>query len=298
MKLNVEIARKLGYVKPPKGVLIDIKKIKDYPDNQVVVLCTGAQGEKNAVLMRIVNKTHRHVELRRDDTIIFSSSIIPGNERTIQRLKDNIYRQCDNVIHGDIMDVHISGHSTKRDILEFISQTKPDYFVPVFGNHFFLKEARNLAVRNGFPEKNTIVPDNGTIIDMTQNGVKVHKEKANTDYVFVDGLGISDMQHVVLRDRQVLSEDGMVVVIATVDTKTGKLVQNPDIISRGFVFLKDNKKLIEDVRRKVKDLIIESDPRSWADTNQIRNDIRDKIGKFLFSKTEKRPMVLPVVIEV
>ena len=298
MKINVEIVRKLGYVKPPKGVLIDIKKIKDYPDNKVVVLCTGAQGEQNAVLMRIVNKVHRHVELTKHDTIIFSSSIIPGNERTIQRLKDNIYRQCDNVIHGDVMDVHISGHSTKRDILEFISQTKPDYFVPVFGNHFFLKEAKNLAVRNGFPEKNTIVPDNGTIMDMTKKGIKVHKQKVNTDYVFVDGLGISDMQHVVLRDRQVLAEDGMVVVIATVDTKTGKLVQNPDIISRGFVFLKDNRKLIEDVRRKVRELVVESDPRSWADTNQIRNDIRDKIGKHLFVKTEKRPMILPVVIEV
>ena len=154
------------------------------------------------------------------------------------------------------------------------------------------------AARNGFPEKNTVVPDNGTIMDLSQKGLKVHKQKANTDYVFVDGLGISDMQHVVLRDRQVLAADGMVVVIATVDTKSGKLVQNPDIISRGFVFLKDNRRLIEDVRRKVKDLIVESDPRSWADTNQIRNDIRDKIGKFLFSKTEKRPMVLPVVIEV
>ncbi len=299
MKMNVEIAKNLGYIKIPKGCLIDIKDVNKYPDNKVVVICTGAQGESNAVLMRMVNKNHRHITLRREDTVIFSSSIIPGNERTIQRLKDNIYRQCDHVIHGDVMDVHISGHSTRQDIVEMVTQIKPDYFVPVYGNHFFLKEAQNLVVEEaGFSRDHTIVPDNGTIIEMTTKGVQVLDKKAPSSYVFIDGLGISDMQHVVLRDRQVLAEDGMVVVIATLDTKTGKLIQNPDIISRGFVFLKDNKKLIEDVRAKVRKLVVESDPLTWADTNQIRNDIREKIGQFLFSKTEKRPMVLPVVIEV
>ncbi|MBU0661186.1 ribonuclease J [Patescibacteria group bacterium] len=299
MKLNVEIAKKLGYIKIPRGILIDIKDISKYPENKVVVLCTGAQGEENAVLMRVVNKTHRFITLRRNDTVIFSSSVIPGNERSIQRLKDNIYRQCDHVIHGDVMDVHISGHSTRQDILEMVEQIKPDYFVPVYGNHFFLKEAKNLVVEHGnFPEGNTIVPDNGTIIDMTKEGVKVLDKKATSNYVFIDGLGVSDMQHVVLRDRQVLAEDGMVVVIVTIDTKTGQLIQNPDIISRGFVFLKDNKKLIEDVRAKVRTLVVESDPLTWADANQIRNNIREKIGQFLFKQTEKRPMVLPVVIEV
>ncbi len=298
MKMNVKIAQELGYIKVPKDTMIDIKNINKYPENKVVVICTGAQGEENAVLMRIVSKRHRFITLKKHDTVVFSSSIIPGNERTIQRLKDNIYRQCDNVIHGDIMDVHISGHSTRQDILAMIEQIKPDYFMPIYANHFFLKEAKNLAVQNGFPEKKVIVPDNGTVTEMSQKGIKVLSKKIPTDYVFVDGLGISDMQHVVLRDRQVLAEDGMVVVIATVDSKTGKLTQNPDIISRGFVFLKDNRKLIEDMRARVKKLVIKSDPKTWADTNQIRNDIRDKIGQFLFQKTEKRPMVLPVVIEV
>lgn len=299
MKMNVSIAQELGYIKAPKDVLIDIKLAHKYPDNKVVVVCTGAQGEENAVLMRIINKMHRHIELKRNDTVIFSSSVIPGNERSIQRLKDNIYRQCDNVIHGDIMDVHISGHSTRQDILDMIAQTKPDYYMPVYANHFFLKEARSLAVREGGMDYDkVIVPDNGTVVDLTKEGVHVHKEKARADYVFVDGLGVTDMQHVVLRDRQVLAADGMVVVIATVESKTGKLIQNPDIISRGFVFMKDNKKLIEDVRAKVKQMVIESDPSTWADTNQIKNDIRDKVAQFLFTKTEKRPMVLPVVIEV
>ncbi len=299
MKMNVEIAKELGYIKEPKGTMIDIKDAHKYPDNKVVVVCTGAQGEENAVLSRVVNGTHRNLELRKEDTVIFSSSVIPGNERTIQRLKDNIYRQCDHVLHGDIMDVHISGHSTRQDIVEMIDQIKPEYYIPVYANHFFLKEAKTLAMEElNFPADKIIVPDNGTVIDVTKKGLAVLKEKAPSEYVFVDGLGVTDMQHVVLRDRQVLAEDGMVVVIATVDTKTGKMIQNPDIISRGFIFLKDNKKLIEDLREKVKKMVVESDPASWADTNQIRNDLRDKVGQFLFSKTEKRPMVLPVVIEV
>lgn len=298
MKKNIEIAQKLGYVKPAKGTLIDIRKIDEFPDDKIVIVCTGAQGEENAALNRIVSGNHRTVKLRKKDTCIFSSSVIPGNERSIQRLKDNIYRQCDNVIHGDLMDVHVSGHGTRRDIVDMLEQVKPDYFMPVYGNHFFLKEAANLAIKNGYNKDNIVVPDNGTVTELSKESLKVLSKKVPTDYVFVDGLGISDSQHIVLRDRQVLAEDGMLVVIATMDTKTGQLIQNPDIISRGFVFLKDNKKLIEDIRHKVKKMVVDSDPKTWVDTNQIRNDIRDKIGQFVFTKTEKRPMILPVVIEV
>ncbi len=299
MKMNIEIAKELGYVKPTKGTLIDVHKIDNYPENKVVVIGTGAQGEENAVLNRIASGNHRTIRLRKSDTVIFSSSVIPGNERSIQRLKDNIYRQCDNVIHGDLMDVHVSGHGTRRDIEDMLDQVKPDYYMPVFANHFFLKEAKMLAMSKGFKEKDVFVPDNGVIYEMTKKGgLKQLKQKVPTEYVFVDGLGVSDTQQIVLRDRQALAEEGMIVVIVTVRSHSGKLVQNPDIISRGFVFLKDNKKLIEDIRHKVKDMVHASDPKSWADTNQIRNDIRDKIGQFIFTKTQKRPMVLPVVIEV
>jgi ribonuclease J len=299
MKKNVEIASRLGYIKPGKSTMIDIRKIDDYPDNKTVVVCTGAQGEERAALNRIVSGQHRTVSLRKSDTVIFSSSVIPGNERTIQRLKDNIYRQADHVIHGDVMEVHVSGHATRTDIVDMLEQVKPDIYMPVYANHFFLKEAKWLAEEHGFASENIYVPDNGSVYEMDKKGhITLLKEKIPTDYVFVDGLGVSDSQHVVLRDRQVLAEDGMVVVIATIHSHTGKLVQNPDIISRGFVFLKDNKQLIEDIRKKVKQLVIESDPSTWADTDQVRNDIRDKIGQFVFTKTEKRPMILPVVIEV
>lgn len=299
MKKNIELAKELGYVKPDKNTLIDVHSTDDYPDDKIAIVCTGAQGEENAVLNRIASNEHRSVRLRKNDTVIFSSSIIPGNERSIQKLKDNIYRQCDHVIHGDIMDVHISGHGTRKDILDMMQQVKPDFFMPVYGNHFFLKEAQNLVTEVGdFPKEKTFVPDNGSIYDLKDGKVKTYNVKAPSDYVFVDGLGVSDSQHIVLRDRQVLAEDGMLVVIATINGKTAKLLQNPDIISRGFVFLKDNKKLIEDIRHKVKKIIVTSDPNTWADTDQIRNNLRDKIGQFVYTKTGKRPMVLPVVISV
>jgi len=298
MKKNIELASKLGYIKPDKKTMIDIHKSEDYPDDKVVIVCTGAQGEENAALNRIVSGQHRTIKLKKTDTVIFSSSVIPGNERTIQRIKDNIYRQADHVIHGDLMDVHVSGHATRQDIIDMIDQTKPDYYMPVYANHFFLKEAKWLAEEQGFNSNKIFVPDNGSVFELSSKGLTLRKEKVPTEYVFVDGLGVSDSQHVVLRDRQVLAEEGMIVVITTVDSHTGQLVQNPDIISRGFVFLKDNKQLIEDVRKKVKKMVVESDPKTWADTDQIRNDIRDKIGQFIFSKTEKRPMVLPVVIRV
>jgi ribonuclease J len=298
MKMNIELAKELEYIKIQRGLLEDIKKIGKYEDKQIVVLCTGAQGEENAVLSRIVSGEHHQVTLQKNDTVVFSSSIIPGNERTIQRLKDNLYRQCDNVIHGQIMDVHVSGHATKQDIIEILEMIQPTYFIPVYANHYMLKEGQKLAIKNGFVKENIFVPDNGSVIEVSPRGAKMLEKKVPSHYVFVDGLGVSDSQHIVLRDRQVLAEDGMVVVIVTVRSKTGQLVQNPDIISRGFVFLKDNKALIEDLRHKVKHMVLKSDPRTWADTNQIKNDIRDKVGQFLYSKTEKRPMVLPVVIEV
>ncbi len=298
MKMNVEMTRKMGYLKFDKNVLIDIKKINTYPDNKVVVICTGAQGEENAVLSRIVDRSHRFIQLKKNDTIIFSSSVIPGNERTIQRLKDNIYRQCDNVYHNEIMDVHVSGHASRDDIWEMVKTANPDFFIPVYANHYFLKEAGNLVARRGFPAKNVLVPDNGSVIQINQSQARLLDKKVPHDYVFVDGLGITDMQNIVLRDRQTLAEDGMVVVIITVESKTGNLVQNPDLISRGFVFLKENKELIESMRQKVRQMVAKSDPLTWTDTNKIRNTLRDEVGKFLFQETQKRPMVLPVVIEV
>lgn len=298
MKMNVEIAQKLGYIKAGKGVIIKIEQIADYPDNKVVVLCTGAQGESNAVLSRIIDGSHRSIKLRKNDTVVLSSSIIPGNERTIQRLKDNLYRQCDNVIHGNLMDIHISGHGNRDDIVYFLNTVKPDYYIPVYANHYMLKEAEKLALEHGFRKDRIFVPNNGTIMEFDKKGGIISNKKAVTDYVFVDGLGVSDSHNVILRDRQMMAEDGMLVIIATISRKTGELIHNPDLISRGFVYMKENKKLIEMTRQKAKKILKDHNPKTSPDEQIIREKLRNEIGKFLFQKTEKRPMILPVIIEV
>lgn len=298
LKINVEVAKKLGYLKIKPGILVDVAKIGDYPDKKIIVICTGAQGEARAVLSRIIRGNHKSIKIQKQDTVVFSSSVIPGNERTIQRLKDNIYRLSDHVIHSDIMDVHSSGHSNINDIKEIIKQIKPDYFLPVYANHYFLKEAANIAYGMGYRGDRVFVLDNGDTLELQKNQVKVRRDAANTDYVFVDGLGIGDISNVVLRDRQVMSADGMLVIIATIQRKTGKIIGNPDIISRGFIYMKENKKLVEETRRKAKKILWDRDPRTSAQSSDLKNKLRNDIGQFLFKKTERRPMILPVIIEV
>ncbi|MDP1709414.1 MAG: ribonuclease J, partial [Candidatus Komeilibacteria bacterium] len=261
MKSNVEIAKELGYIKFNPRTLIDLRQLDKYPDNKVVVVCTGAQGEKNASLMRIASGEHREIKLRAGDTVVFSSSVIPGNERTVQRLKDTLFRKGADVIHYQMMDVHAGGHAKADDVKLMIRLLNPKYFVPIEGNHFLLHYNGRVAESMGFPKENIFIADNGQIMEFKGGVGKLTKNKIVSDYVFVDGLGVSDETNIVLRDRQVLAEDGMVVIIATVDTKTGLLIQNPDIISRGFVFLKEHKELIEDLRHRVKKLVVDSDPK-------------------------------------
>ncbi|MEK7653200.1 MAG: ribonuclease J [Patescibacteria group bacterium] len=298
MKMNVEIAKKLGYIKYRKDAVIKIDQTDDYPDNKIVILCTGAQGEGNAVLSRIIEGDHRNIKLKKSDTVILSSSIIPGNERTIQRLKDNLYRQCDNVIHGSVMDIHVSGHGNKQDIIHMLKSVRPDYFIPVYANHYMLKEAEKLARNIGFDPRRIFVPDNGQVIEFDRRGGQLTTKKVPASYVFVDGLGITDSNNVVLRDRQMMAQDGMIVIIATIDSRTGQLIHNPDLISRGFVYLKENKKLIEMTRQKVKKILKDTDLRTAPEDQYLKDSIRNEIGKFLYQKTEKRPMILPVIIEV
>ncbi len=303
MKLNIELATKLGYIKIPKGIIISIDKAHNYPDNKVIVICTGGQGEEMAALSRIVAGNHRFVKIKKEDTVIFSSSAIPGNERTVQRLKDNLYRQSDNVYHSDIIDVHISGHSNVEGIKEMLREIRPDYFIPVYANHYFLKEASKIAQGIGFRKDKIFVPDNGSIIKFTGvpsgSEAEVLKEKVPTNYVFVDGLGVGDVGEIVLRDRQVLAADGMFVIVVIIDKQTGRVRGSPDIISRGFVYLRESKDLLLQTRKKVIEIVDNSAGHGGAvNWTYVKDEIRNKVGDFLNTKTSRRPMILPVVIEV
>lgn len=299
MKMNVKIAQELGYIPAHKNTLIPIEDISKYPDDRILIICTGAQGESNAVFSRIVNGNHHYVTIQKSDIVIFSSSVIPGNERSVQKVKDQIYRLSDNVIHSSIMDVHSGGHANAEDIKNILHQIKPDYFLPVYANHYMLVEAKKLAMREGFRNDQIFVLDNGQILKFQKDKKPfVLKEQANTDYVMVDGLGVGDVSEIVLRDRRMMADDGMIVIIATIDAKTGAIIGNPDLISRGFVHMKENRDLIEKTRMRVKKIVKDKNPMTAADDDYIKNKIRNDIGQFLFNSTKRRPMVLPVVIKV
>jgi len=297
MKTNVEIGKQFGFIRAKKDTLIDISKIDDYPKNRIVVVCTGSQGEGRAVLNRIANGEHRFIKIEPNDTVVFSSSVIPGNERTIQYLKDSLYRQGANVLHKEIMDVHAGGHGKIEDIKLLLREVKPNYLIPIYANHYLLREAAKVAESIDFPKEKILVADNGQIIEFGKNGGHLTNQHVPTDYIFVDGLGVGDVSHVVLRDRQVMAADGMIVVIVTIDKKKGTLIQNPDLISRGFIYMKENKKLVEDTRMAAKK-IFKGDLKGSIDENYFKDRIRNEIGKFLYQKTQRRPMVLPVIIQV
>ncbi len=299
MKTNVELCRLLGYIKAKKGTFIKAKDIERLPDNRVTIICTGAQGEGSAVLMRMALGEHPVIRLKKGDDVILSSSVIPGNERTVQILKDGILRQGVKVFHYKMMDIHAGGHAQEEELKEMIKMMHPKFFLPIHGQYSMLVAHADIAKEMGMPERDVIVAENGDIINLSQRAYNVEKGKVPANYVMVDGLGIGDVGEVVLRDRQMLSKDGMFVVVVVVDKQTGKVKGSPDIISRGFVYLRESKDLLKETRRKVIGIINHSASSggvvNWV---YIKDEVRNKVGQFLFSKTQRRPIVIPVIIEV
>ena len=301
MKSNVEVTKKLGYLKSQKGTLLKkVAEVNDLPDNQVTILCTGAQGEENAGLMKIATGEHQSIKIKPGDTIVFSSSVIPGNERSVQILKDDFIRQKANVFHYKMMDIHAGGHAQRDEIKEMVRIMKPKFFMPIHGQFSMLfANARLVEDECGYKENQTILADNGNIINITKDKVFIDNKSVSAEYIMVDGLGIGDVGEVVLRDRQMLAKDGIFVIIAVVNRKTGKVQESPDIISRGFVYLKESKDLLYQARKKVI-ATIEKSTTSGQVTNwtYIKDAIRNNLSDFLFQKTQRRPMILPVIIEV
>ncbi len=299
MKNNVAVAHELGYIKVKKGTFVQSKEIDKYQDKELTIACTGAQGEDRAALMRIANNEHKDIVLKKTDSVLFSSSVIPGNENTVQRLKDILYKRAGKIYHYFSMDIHAGGHAKQEELKEMIKYINPKFFVPMHGNYFMLKIHSDLAKESGLSEKNIIVAEDGEIVELTRDTIQKSAQKAPVNLVMVDGLGVGDVQEVVLRDRQMLSKDGIFVIIAAVDSQTGKVRGSPDIISRGFVYLKESRELLGQSRFLVRKVIEESTnkmhPINWA---HIRDNVREKLGYFLFQKTKRRPMVLPVIIEV
>lgn len=303
MNDNVEIAHQIGYLKfSPKTLIQDEGELRRIPDNKLMIIGTGAQGESNAFLMKVVSGEHKFIKLKKGDTVIFSSSIIPGNERSIQNLRDLIVRSGAQVVNYKMMDVHAGGHAKQEDLKLMMRLLKPEFFMPIEANHYMLQAHADLAKQVGIPEENIFVADNGQVVELRRDGNrrlgKLTMEKVETDYVMVDGLGVGDVSEIVLRDRKAMAEDGMIVVITTIDSKTGNLIGSPDIISRGFIYMKENKELIQKTRNRIKAIVNDRPQVSPVDDDYIKNKVRNDIGQFLFSQTKRRPMVLPVVIKI
>jgi ribonuclease J len=303
LKTNMEICEQAGIFIPKKGTLIAIEDVDKYPPNKVLIMMTGAQGEEFAALGRAANKTHKKFQIKSGDTIILSSSIVPGNEIAVQHLKDNLSRHGIRIISYRTSEeyIHATGHGNQEDIKWLHRKTHPKFFIPIHGHHSMLVKHKELAMSIGMSEDHIIVPDNGSIIEITNDGEKigVRKEKAPSGPMMVDGFSIGDEQDVVIRDRVMLAQDGMFVLIATIDGNTGKLRKSPDIISRGFIYLKENQELLHQVRLIIKKTVEdEANGINLVNFDTIKTALGDNISKFLFQKTAKRPIVIPVLLSI
>ncbi len=299
MKTNLEIVKQLKLLKQDN--IVPIEEMEDYPPHKIVVLATGAQGEEYSVFDRIANKNHKYITLNASDTVLFSSSVIPGNESAIVKLKDNLYRQEAKIITYVDSPVHASGHGSRGELEWIHQQIKYRYFMPVHGYHYMLRIHGEVAQGLGVKKENIIIADNGSIIEFSENGKKcaVRKEKAPAGSVMVDGFSIGGQQEVVLRDRQTLSEDGIFVIVMSLNPRTGKLRKSPDIISRGFVYLKEQQDLITGARSLV-GKTVEKTAHGMHPINfdLVKNAVTDDVRRFLFQKTGKSPIVIPVVIGI
>lgn len=299
IKTNIDIARTAKLLEVDDKIFIGAQNMGDYPSDRIVILSTGAQGEEFAALMRIATDKHKNITLTERDTVVLSSSVIPGNEIAVQKLKDNIYRKNVKVVSYRSASVHSSGHGNAGELNWVRQAVRPKYLIPVHGHHFHLKSHMYTAIENGFARENITVPDNGTLIDFVKGEMVVRKEKAPTELVMVDGFTVGTKQEVVLRDRQSLAEDGMFVIIATVNTKTGKLRKSPDIISRGFVYLRENQQLLSEARTLIKQAVEKHTEKMHPlDLDYVKDELANTVSGFLMQKTNKTPMVIPVLIGI
>ncbi|NCN52344.1 ribonuclease J [Candidatus Parcubacteria bacterium] len=300
MKTNLEIAEISGLMKVEKGTLIPVQEISNYPSDRIVILATGAQGEEFAALMRVATGKHNFITLTERDTIMLSSSVIPGNELSVQKLKDNLYRKGVRLIHYRSSDVHSTGHGNSGELVWIREQVKPTFVMPAYGYHSMIRSQAYAHIEAGFPRENIILADNGSVIEI-KNGTElfIHKEKAPSEIMMVDGFTVGTKQEVVLRDRQSLAEDGMFVIIATVNLKNGKLRKSPDIISRGFVYLRENQQLLSEARVLIKKTVEKNTENAHPiDLDIVKDQLTDTVSAFLMQKTNKTPMVIPVLIGI
>jgi ribonuclease J len=294
---NVEICQRLGYIKIPKDILVDPRQIKKFRDDQILIICTGSQATEYSALLRMSAGENKQVQIKQGDTVILSSSPVPGNERAVEGMMDDLFRKGADVIYSKLFDIHTSGHAYQDELREMLELLRPQHFMPVHGEYRKRVLHGRLAVSTGVKPGNVHLLDNGYVLEANHRGtVGLTKERVGGGLVLVDGIGVGDVGNTVLRERKHMSEDGMFVIIATISKKDGRFI-DADLISRGFTYMQHNKELMRQAHGKVRQ-IAGGKQKKRLEPALLKNRLRDEVGELLFKKTERRPMVLPVIIEV
>jgi len=292
----VTTAIRLGYLSFPEDTLIDIDRIKRYKPEELVIITTGSQGEPMSALSRIASSSHKKVEINEGDLVIISASPIPGNEKMVYNVINELFKKGAEVIYDALIDIHVSGHAKQEELKLMHRLTKPKFFVPAHGEYRHLKMHAKLAASLGMPEKNIFTMSNGKVLELTSRSAKI-VGTVQSGSVLVDGLGVGDVGEIVLRDRKILSEDGLIIVVATIDS-VGNQMADLEIISRGFVYVKESEELIEEVKNLAREALVKAVSKRGTNWASIRNAIKDELNTFLYKKTKRRPMIIPIIVEV
>ncbi|MFZ5649082.1 MAG: ribonuclease J [Bacillota bacterium] len=293
----VSIAHELGYLAIPEGTLVEVEEASRLPKNKVLYISTGSQGEPMSALTRMAMGDHRQVEIMPGDTIIISASPIPGNEKLVGRVIDLLFKQGAHVVYESVSGIHVSGHPSQEELKLMINLTRPKFFVPVHGEQRMLIKHARLAREMGIPANNIFVCENGQVIEFSKKSGRP-AGRVTAGKVLVDGLGVGDVGNIVLRDRKQLSQDGILIVVVTISKESGMIIAGPDIVSRGFVYVRESEKLMEEVREKVRVILDKCSDRGITEWSNIKSQVRDSLGKFLYEKTRRRPMILPIIMDI
>ena len=293
----VSIAKELGYLKAPEGEIIDIDETSNYTPDKVVIITTGSQGEPMSALTRMAMNDHKKVDLMPGDTVIISATPIPGNEKLVSRTIDHLYKLGADVIYEKSNGVHVSGHASQEEIKLVHNLVRPKFFIPVHGEFRHLIKHANIAKSLGMPKENIVIAENGSVIELTKNSIGING-KVQAGKVLVDGLGVGDVGNIVLRDRRQLSQDGIMIVVVTIDKETCHVVSGPDIVSRGFVYVREAEGLMDEARDKVQLALEKCEENGISEWSAIKSTVRDSLGRFLYERTRRRPMILPIIMEI
>ena len=298
MEKVVTLAQELGYLKVPANTLVDIREAKKYPDSQLVIITTGSQGEPMSALSRMATNEHKNIEIKKGDRIILSSTPIPGNEKLVWNVVNLLFEKGAEVIYSDIAETHVSGHACQEELKLILSLIKPKYFMPVHGEYRHLKAHADLALELGIPKDNIFLLENGDALEIAQKRPQIKREEAPAGEVLVDGLGVGDVGSIVLRDRKILSESGLIIVVASVDRATKRVVSGPDLISRGFVYVRENEDLLAKAQHIAEKSLERCEDKGIKDWNNMKNEVRDDLRRFIMERTGRRPVILPIFMEV